>query len=245
MTPSDTQRGENEDGSTSSVSRRSCLAGLATAPLVSIMDMSAAVSKSIDPDDFLITQSHLPDAFTTASGTDMGGAFNSVRSPGDGSPSRDQVALNRFWAGDNSNEPFWVAGSSACLGVSSDDVTTATEIMSQEYAEFVEHYDAETDRYWHFDSQYSHGETFREWRTEIYINRYTPAEELFETSDRPELIDVFRMQHINNTLVGTVLFGPTEWEWSFSELLDRLTEYQREQARSLTATDTEPASGDE
>ena len=232
MTPSDTQRGENEEGSTNSVSRRSCLAGLVTSPLVSAMDMSVAVSKSIDPDDFLITQSHLPDAFTTASGTDVGDAFESVRSPGDGSPSRDQVAL-------------WVAGSSACLGVSSDDATTAAEIMSQEYTEFVEHYAAETNRSWHFDSQCSHDETFREWRTEIYISRYASGEGLFETADRPALIDVFRMQHVNNTLVGTVLFGPTEWEWSFSELLDWLTEYQREQARSLTGTDTGSVSGDE
>jgi len=63
-------------------------------------------------------------------------------------------------------------------------------------------------------------------------------------ADKPKLIDVFRIQHIDNTLIGTVLFGPTEWDWSYAELLDRLTGYQRDRALSLTEADSTTTSGE-
>lgn len=232
MTTSDTNA-EKSDNTKSTVSRRSYLAAIATGTFITTTDTTTATSHSVDPENLLFTRSQLPEAFTAVSRTDPDSGFDAVRSPTEGITSRDQIAMNSFWAGDDPDEPLWVAGSSACVAVSPDDVPRATEMMSQEYAEFIDAYDAETDSYWHFDSEYGEFETFREWRTGIYIGLDISSEELFEIADEPKLIDVFRMQYVNNTLLGTVLFGPTDWYWSYTELLDRLTEYQRKQALSL------------
>ena len=245
MTTPNTHPEENDGTTDSSVSRRSYLAGIATGPFVTAADTEAATSGSIHPDEFLVTQAQLPEAFTTLSGIDADGTFDAVQSPGEGSTSRGQIAYNSFWAGNEPDEPLWVAGSSACVGVSPDDITAAAETMSQEYAEFIDEYDAETESYWHFKRQYEEGETIREWRTGIYIGLDISSEELFEMADEPKLVDVFRMQYVNNTLIGTVLFGPTDWDWSYAELLDRLTEYQQEQALSLTETGSTTTSGNE
>lgn len=242
MTTSDSEP-EKGDNTKSTVSRRSYFATIATGAFITTTDTTTATSQSVHPEDLLFPRSQLPEAFTSMSRIDPDSAFDAVRSPTEGATSRDQIAMNSFWAGDDPDEPLWVAGSSACVAVSPDDVARATEMMSQEYAEYIDAYDTETESYWHFDSEYNEFETFREWRTGVYIGLDISSEELFEIADEPKLIDVFRMQYVNNTLLGTVLFGPTDWYWSYTELLKRLTEHQRKQALSLIDEHTNSVGG--
>jgi|AntDeeMinimDraft_5_1070356.scaffolds.fasta_scaffold02366_2 hypothetical protein len=244
MTTPDTHPEENDNRTGSSVSRRSYLAGIVAGSLATATSTGAAASTSIQPNEFLISEAQLPESFTPLPSIDVDEAFDAVRSPGDGPTPRDRIACNGFWAGNDQDEPLWVAGSSACVGVSPDEVTAAAETISREYSEFIDEYDAETRSHWHFNRQYEKGDTFREWRTGIYIGLDISSEELFEMADKPKLIDVFRIQHIDNTLIGTVLFGPTEWDWSYAELLDRLTGYQRDRALSLTEADSTTTSGE-
>lgn len=244
MTTPDTHPEGSNEKTDSSVSRRSYLAGLTTGPFITAVSSGDTTSGAFRPNKALIAEAQLPEPFTPLSGTDAAGVFDAIQSPGEGSTPRNQVAYNGFWAGNVPEEPLWVAGSSACVGVSSGEITTAAETMSQEYAAFIDEYDAETESSWHFERQYAESETFREWRTGIYIGHYISSEEVFEMTDKPKLIDVFRMQYVNNTLLGTVLFGPTDWDWSHAELLDRLTEYQRDQALSLSGVASTTTSGD-
>lgn len=243
MTTPDTHPEGSDEKTDSNISRRSYLAGLATGPFMTAAASGDTTSESLRPEKALIAEAQLPEPFTTLSGIDAAGAFDAVESPGEGETSRDQVAYNSFWAGNEPEEPLWVAGSSACVGVSPEDITTAAETISEEYAAFIDEYDAETDSSWHVGRQYEESETFREWRTGIYIGLDISSEELFEMADKPKLVDVFRMQYVNNTLLGTVLFGPTDWDWSHAALLDRLTEYQRDQVLSLTEAASTTAPG--
>lgn len=245
MTESDPHSRGTKDNAESTVNRRSYLSAIATAPFITTTDTTTATSPSIQPDELLITQAQLPQAFTTSSGIDADDMFDSVQPPSRSPPSRDQIAFNSFWVGDDPDEPLWIAASSVCISVRPESVATATETVSHEYAEFIDAYDAETAAYWHFDRQYNEFEKFREWRTGIYIGHEISSEELFEVADEPKLVDVLRLQYVNNILLGTVLFGPTDWYWSYKELLDRLTEYQRKQALSLTDAESRDTSGDE
>lgn len=238
MTASDPQAGEVDKTTKETVTRRSCLSAFATGAFMTTSNTTAATSPATQPDEFLITQAQLPKPFTERSGTSVDDAFNSVQSPEGCSTRQSQVSLNSFWAGDDPDEPLWVAGSSAYCSIDRGNVATVAERVSQEYAEFINAYDAETHSSWHFDTQYTESETFREWRTGIYIGHQTSTEELVKMADEPKLVDVFRMQYVNNTLLGTILFGPTDWYWSYTELLDRLTQYQRDQVVSFTESGT-------
>lgn len=238
MTISNTQPEGSNDNTENTTSRRSYLAAVATAPFITATNATAATSLRVRPKELLITQTQLPDSFTVRDGIDADSIFDAVQPPDSSSTPCDQIKFNNFWVRKNTNEPLWVAGSSACVSVAPEDVTKAAETMTQEYDEFIDTYDAETDLGWHFDMQYEETEMFREWRTEIYIGHHVTGEELFEMTDDPTLIDAFRIQYINNTLLGTSLFGPMDWYWSYTELFDQLTEYQREQALSISETRT-------
>lgn len=242
--PTSNSQPDDQDSTTErTTTRRSYLSTIAASGLIIVPDTTTTAPFSTDPSEVLITHDQLPAPFTSYSEDIGDSAFDAVQSPTGDSAPRNQVSLNSFCAGDDSEEPLWVAGSSACLPIDREDVATAAEMLSEEYTEFISEYDEETGPTWHFDIQYNESDAFHEWRTEIYIRSHTSGTEGPEIAGEPTLIDTFRLQYVNNILFGTGLFGPTNWAWSYSDLLDRLTEYQHSQAVSVSEAEITAASG--
>jgi len=117
MTTPDTHPEENDNRTGSSVSRRSYLRGNCSW-VARNSHIHGRCRIDIDPTERVpYFRSPTPRVVHLLPSIDVDEAFDAVRSPGDGPTPRDRIACNGFWAGNDQDEPLWVAGSSACVVV--------------------------------------------------------------------------------------------------------------------------------
>ena len=232
MNQSNSNPDDTESITDNTTSRRSYLAAIATAPFLST-NATATTTSEIQPKELLITQDQLPERFTMGTDVDMEDVFDGIQ-PSNANP-HEHIAVNTFWVGPDPDNPLWVASSLARTSVDPNQVPSIAEAVSQEYAAFIDEYKAETPSNWTFDRRYESSEHLHEWQTSIHVDLKEEGRCFVYTGEPEfELVDTLRLQYVENTLLGLVLSGPTDWVWAYTDLLDRLTEYQRNQAQSYT-----------
>lgn len=135
------------------------------------------------------------------------------------------TAVRGYWMGRDEDNPRWVLSSIAIVTdqpIARQDVETTG---SRVYDEFVSEYDVETPSYIDFDQSQTQHATMTDWRMDMVSSASNSATST--SSTEVLLTDIMRLEHHENVLLGTVVFGPDAADRDVETMLTRYAHLQR------------------
>ena len=203
---------------------------------------STLLGRSIAEDDtnpvaaeILLPEAELPEAFDCCPGLDIHTVpFVEALQSVDSRFKSSDIAAEGYWRGTDQSNPEWVVSSLAIVTewpLPRKIVETATGQMWDEY---VAMYDEETLFFVEFEQSFSRSERVSEWGLDII---QTPHHTDLEPKTTVIYTERLRLQFFENTLIGTIVFGPTGSSPSVESLLDQYAEIQRSRYRSYHSAD--------
>lgn len=140
------------------------------------------------------------------------------------------IATQGYWKGQTQAEPEWVLSTMALVA---DDTLPRTAIDSAAqlaYDEYVTEYDAETSPLINIEQTHTTSDNTAEWRLNIH------EASLFDDTTTHVYTDIMHHQYVENAVLGTIAFGPTDTETSVESLLDTYATLQRTRYNTHGAT---------
>jgi hypothetical protein len=130
------------------------------------------------------------------------------------------IATRGYWKGPTQAEPEWVLSTMAI--VTEDPPRAVIESAAQQaHDEYTAEYDAETSSLINFEQAHTTSDTTAEWQLNIH------KASLFDDTTTHVYTDIMRHQYVENAVLGTVVFGPTNVNTSVDSLLDTYATLQR------------------
>jgi len=139
------------------------------------------------------------------------------------------IATQGYWKGPAQTDPEWVLVSTAIVADTPIPRTEIETAAQQSYDEYVTAYDAETSPLIDFEQAHTASNSVSEWRVDIHETSFT------DDTPRHIYTDIMRQQYVENAVLGTIAFGPTDTGPPIDSLLDQYATLQRSRYETYRA----------
>ena len=223
-------------------SRRAVLTGIVGAPLAGIGVTTSTEKSSRSPGDLLIKSAWLPDAFSPSESQLDSPLVAALRTSHDRFCGLE-TATNGFWAGADSANPRWVCSSVACVADGPLPIDTAVSVVARWFDQYADAYRSEIGAHASVTTQTESKPGRIEW--EVALGTDLPVEFIERTDGEPRFREALVLFPGRFRLVIVSVFAPTQGQWTYDQLLDRLvkniishSETGVDQTASVGITDT-------